>query len=104
MIGRPARGDAILVLRVTSTEELTSEFKAGGSWGCSDHTLVEVIVLRDMAQAKGKVKTLNFRKVRKEILMMRVVQHQRRLPREAAHAPFLETLKTRLDGALSTLI
>lgn len=36
--------------------------------------------------------------------MIRVVQHQRRLPREAADAPSLETFKPRLCGALSNLI
>lgn len=65
---------------------------------------MEFIVLGDMAQAKGKARTLNFRKIRKEILKMRVVQHWRRLPREAADAPSLETFKTRLDGALNSLI
>ena len=36
--------------------------------------------------------------------MMRVVKHCRRLPREVLGAPSLETLKARLDGALSNLI
>lgn len=62
MIDSPPRGNAILVLGVTSTGELISEFKAGGSWGCRDHTLVEFTVLKDMAQAKGRVRALNFRK------------------------------------------
>jgi len=35
---------------------------------------------------------------------MRVVRHWNRLPREAVDAPSLETLKVRLDGALSNLI
>jgi len=35
---------------------------------------------------------------------MRVVKPWHRLPREAVNAPSLETLKPRLDGALSTLI
>jgi len=35
---------------------------------------------------------------------MRVVKHWHRLPREVADAPFLETCKVRLDGALSNLI
>jgi len=34
----------------------------GGSLSCSGHALVEFTVLRDMGQAKGKVRTLNFRK------------------------------------------
>jgi len=36
--------------------------------------------------------------------MMRVVNHWHRLPREVADAPYLETFKGRLDGALSNLI
>ena len=35
---------------------------------------------------------------------MRVVKHWNGLPREAVEAPSLETFKTRLDRALSTLI
>lgn len=104
MIDSPARGDAILVLRVTNRGELISKFKVGGSWGCSDHTVVEFIVLKDIVQAKGKVRTLNFRNVKKEIHMIRVVQHQRRLTREAADAPSLETFQTRLYRALNNLI
>lgn len=46
VIGSPARWGAILVPRVTSTGELISDSKVGGSWGCSDHTLVEFTVLR----------------------------------------------------------
>jgi len=33
---------------------------------------------------------------------MRVVKHWHRLPREVADAPFLETFKVRLDGAVSS--
>ena len=35
-------------------------------------------------------------------VMIRVVRQWHRLPREAVDAPFLQTLKVRLDGALST--
>ena len=35
---------------------------------------------------------------------MRVVKHCHGLPREVVEAPSLETFKTRLDRALSTLI
>jgi len=35
---------------------------------------------------------------------MRVVKHWNRLSREAVEAPSLETLKARLDGALSNLV
>ena len=35
---------------------------------------------------------------------MSVVKHWTRLPREVVDAPSLETLKVRLDGALSNVI
>jgi len=42
--------------------------------------------------------------IRKIFFMMRVVKPWHRLPREVGDAPFLETFKVRLDGALSNLI
>jgi len=42
--------------------------------------------------------------VRKKVFMIRVVRHWHRLPREVVDAPHLETLKVRLDGALSNLM
>ena len=54
--------DAILDLMVTNTSELIGDIKTGGSLGCSDHTPVELAVLRDTGKAKSKVRTLNFRK------------------------------------------
>ena len=42
---------------------------------------------------------------KKEVFFtVRVVRQWHRLPREVVNAPFLETLKIRLDGALSTLM
>ena len=35
---------------------------------------------------------------------MGVVKHWNRLPREVVGAPYLETFRVRLDGALSNLI
>ena len=49
---------------VTNANELTCDVRIGGSLGCSDHALVEFAVLRDMGQAKSKVRTLNFRKAK----------------------------------------
>jgi len=62
VIVSPARGDAILDLMVTKASELIGDVKIGGSLGCSDHALVEFTVLRDMGQAKSKVRTWSFRK------------------------------------------
>ena len=61
VIDSPTRGDVILDLLVTDASELIS-VRIGGSLGCSDHALVEFTVLRDMGQAKSKVRTLTFRK------------------------------------------
>ena len=46
---------------VTNASELIGNIKIAGRLGCSDHALVEFTVLRDMGQAKSKVRTLNFR-------------------------------------------
>ncbi|KAK4830133.1 hypothetical protein QYF61_008560 [Mycteria americana] len=62
VIYSPTRRDAILDLMVTNASELIGDVKIGGSLGCSDHALVEFAVLRDMGQAKKKVRTLNFGK------------------------------------------
>lgn len=42
--------------------------------------------------------------VRKKLFTTRVVAHWHKLPREVVDAPFLQTSKVRLDGALSHLI
>jgi len=41
---------------------------------------------------------------RKKFFTMGVVKHWNRLPREVVEAPSLETLKARLNGALSNLL
>jgi len=52
-----------------------------------------------------KLKEGRFRlHIRKRFFTMRVVRHWHRLPRELLNAPFLETFKARLGGALSNLI
>ena len=52
----------MLDLLVTNARELIGDVKIRGSLGCSDHALVEFALLREMGQAKSKVRTLNFRK------------------------------------------
>ena len=47
-IDSPTRGNAILDLLVINASELIGDVKIGSSLGCSDHTLVEFTVLRDM--------------------------------------------------------
>lgn len=57
------RGELLLDLLLTNTDELIREVKIGGSLGLSNHYLVEFTLWRDMGQVKTRVKTLNFRKV-----------------------------------------
>jgi len=42
--------------------------------------------------------------IRRKLFTQRVVMHWNRLPREVTDAPSMETLRPRLDGALSSLI
>ena len=42
--------------------------------------------------------------IKKKFFVLRVVRHWHRLPTEVVHALYLETLKVRLDRALSNLI
>jgi len=46
----------------TNASELISNSKIGGSMGCSDHSLVEFTLLRDMGKARSTLRTKNFRK------------------------------------------
>ncbi|PKU28413.1 mitochondrial fission process protein 1 [Limosa lapponica baueri] len=46
-IDSPTRGDVTLDLIVTNASELIRDVKIGGSLGCSNHALVEFIVIRD---------------------------------------------------------
>ena len=68
VIYSPTRGDVLLDLLVINASELMGDIKIGGSLGCSDHALGGVCLLRDMGQAKGKVKTRNFRKANFQLL------------------------------------
>jgi len=60
----------------------------------------------DRTRANGStLKEDRFRlDIRKKFFTMRVVKHLNMFSREVLNAPSLETLKVRLDGALSNLI
>ena len=47
---------------VTNASELVGDVKIGGSLGCSDHALVELMLLREMETTKSIDRTLNFRR------------------------------------------
>ena len=78
---------------------LTGAYRKGGenifSRACCDRTRANDFKLRE-----GRSRL----HIRKKFFMLRVVKHQRRLPREMVDAPSLETFKARLDRALSNLI
>ena len=59
VVDRPTRGEALLDLLLTNAEEIIKDVNVGGNLGCSDHALVELVILRDMGLAKGGVRTLN---------------------------------------------
>jgi len=55
-------GQTLVDLMLTNAEELIKAFKIGSSLGCSSHTMVKFVILRNVDLAKSGVKTLNFRK------------------------------------------
>jgi len=46
---------------LTNAEESITEVKIGGSLGCSDHGLVELVFWRNAGLSKSRVRTPNFR-------------------------------------------
>ena len=63
MIEILTRGDTLLDLLLTNTEELIGEIKTGGMLGWSDPALVEFMISREIGQVNSKVKSLKFEKV-----------------------------------------
>ena len=52
-----------------------------------------------------KLEEVKFRlNIRRQFFTQKVVRHRSRMPRETAEAPSLKALKTRLDGALNSLM
>jgi len=47
---------------------LQSSFSISCSLGCNDHTLVEFVILRNAGLAKSRVRTLNFRREKFQLL------------------------------------
>ena len=63
VLDKPTRGDALLNLLLTNGNQFSKEIEIGGSLGCSDLTLVEFVISRNMGLAKCGVMTLNFKRV-----------------------------------------
>lgn len=51
---RQNKGEALLDLLLTDAEELIRQVKIGGSLGCSNHALVEFLILRNMGLTIAK--------------------------------------------------
>lgn len=49
-------GDDMLELLIINASELTGDIRIGGCMGCSDHEVVEFTLLRDICQAKSKLR------------------------------------------------
>jgi len=57
---------------LTNASEFTGDIKIGHSLGCSDHALVEFVVLRDKGQARSIIRTLSFRKANFQLFKEKV--------------------------------
>lgn len=55
------RNEALLELTLTGVEEIIKDINIRGSLGCSDHALVEFVILSYIGLARWEVRTLNFR-------------------------------------------
>ena len=68
VLDRPTQSEALLDLVLTNAEESVREVKIGGILGCRDHALAEPVVLRNAGLAKSRVRTLNFRRAKFQLL------------------------------------
>ncbi|PKU30268.1 glycerol kinase [Limosa lapponica baueri] len=57
----PTRRGALLDLVLTNKEGLVGDVKVRGSLGCSDHEMVEFMILCGRSRAKSRITTLDFR-------------------------------------------
>ena len=53
----------LLHLVLTNAEEIIKEVKTGGSLGCSNNALVEIVISRNIGLIKNRVRILNFERV-----------------------------------------
>ena len=53
---------------LTNAEESIREVKIGGSLGCSDHALMEFVILKNAGLAKSRARTLCFRRAKFRLL------------------------------------
>lgn len=60
VLDKATRDEVLPDLVLTIVEELNKESKLGGTWGCSDCALFELVILREMAKSKVSRRT-NFR-------------------------------------------
>lgn len=67
-IDGPTKGDAVRDLLLTNASELTDDISIGGGLGCSDHAVVDFKPLRDTEQTKTKIRMLNLRKAKFQLL------------------------------------
>ena len=58
----------MLDLVLSSEEESIRDIKIGGSLGCSDHALVEFVILKNAGLAKSRARTLCFRRAKFQLL------------------------------------
>jgi len=56
--------EALPDLVLTSAEESIREVKTGGRLGCSDHAVVEFVILKNVGLAKSRARTLCFRRAK----------------------------------------